>query len=54
MSLTGLQLLLLFSDHYTGLKAAVVGNGHTAAAFLHSQTGLLGQQSFPGGRVPRL
>ena len=38
----------------TGFKAAVAGNSHKAAGFLHSQLCLLGQQSLPGSRVPRL
>ena len=32
----------------SGFKAAVVGNGHKAAAFLHSQVWFLGQQSLSG------
>ena len=38
----------------SGFKAAVVGNSHRAAALLRSQFLLLGQQSLPGGSVPRL
>ncbi len=37
-----------------GLTAAVAGYGHKAAAFLHAQIWLLGQQSLPGRPVPRL
>ena len=38
----------------SGFKAAVVRNSHKAAALLRSQPLLLGQQSLPGGSVPRL
>ena len=38
----------------TGFKAAVVCNGHKAAAFLLYQIWLLGQQSLTGSGVPRL
>ena len=37
----------------SGFKAAVVGNGHKDAAFLHSQIWVLGQQSHAGSCLPR-
>ena len=45
------EYLVTFSN---GFKAAVVGSGLKQAAFLHSQTWVLGQQSLSGSRVPSL
>ena len=54
MSFTELQVGEYLVTFSSGFKAAVVGNGHKEAAFLHSQIWVVGQQSLSGSRVPRL
>ena len=54
MSFTELQVGENLVTFCSAFKAAVVGNGHKEVALLHSQFLLLGQQSLPGGSVPRL